>query len=516
MNIRTILHSELDCHLKPDLDLIKQGISEIFETGKIKDHGAIAEMLSKVEEATTLINKEKSLASKLKTASNEEKQQIKQEKDITTDKADVALEDALTLLMKVGGKDAYHYDYDNPFNMVVAGLMGSTCYMKEDFKALQEKRIRNILTISNVVLNNGHHSTFGHSHVTLEISQIPKALAMILNNEKECAVSEKSARYTVMDQIEPKELELYEKWKDIFTREITQKYGDSQPFFDEKGVRATKLAQENARYMISAFTPTNMVYTTSFRQLNYLAHWLKNELNNPNSNKFYAGVKTEMSEFIAFVKANNLYLENLEDHKDRKLSLFGPGVLGETLSSETYTLNYNTSIACLAQAHRHRTIGYRINEFRFNNEPSQFFLPPLLKNLGDQDLINQWFEDIRSVEETIPQGKLVNVVENGETKNFLLKALERECSEAQWEVMDLTRRYSQKFSDALKEEIAQGTEKANSLDGLDKEDAINSIESIKQMQTKFEKLSNGARCTAGYKCLRPCGFKDGITLERDI
>ena len=418
--------------------------------------------------------------------------------------------------MEAGGKDAYHYDYDDHFNMVVAGLMGSTCYMKEDFKALQDKKISNIMTIANVVLNNGHHSTFGHSHITLEITGIPKALAMILNNEKEYATSEKSARYTVMDQISPEELILYDKWKNIFQKLIDEKYGANRPFFDEKGVRTTKLAQENARYMLSVFTPTNMVYTTSFRQLNYLAHWLRDELNNPDSNRFYAGVKNEMLEFINYVKDQNLYAENLEDHKDRSLSLFGPGVLGEDLTSERYTLNYYTSFASLAQAHRHRTIHYRINEYRFNNEPAKYFLPPILINYGDQGLIDEWFIDIQSVEERLPQGKLVNVVENGDTNDFILKAKERECSEAQWEIMDLTRRYSKRFSAALNNEIERANSKVNFLSGLNKEDLLNTIESIEEKKALFDKLSTGARCTAGYKCTRPCGFKEGINLERDI
>ena len=163
-------------------------------------------------------------------------------------------------------------------NRKVAGLMGSTCYMADDFEKLYQKTEENILKIANLVEQNGHHSTFGHSHLTLEISGLPKALAMVLNNEKEYCTSEKSARYTLMKDIEPSQQALYDKWKEIFKGKIDKVYGKSQPFFDKDGKKSTKLAQENARYMLSVFTPTNMVYTTSFRQLNYLYHWMQKEI----------------------------------------------------------------------------------------------------------------------------------------------------------------------------------------------------------------------------------------------
>lgn len=159
------------------------------------------------------------------------------------------------------------YNYD--FNRLIAGLMGATCYMPDTFEKLNLKPIENILGISTQVEDSGHHSTFGHSFLTLEISGIPKALAMVLNNEKEYNTSEKSARYTRMKDIEPRQNALYDKWVNIFEQEIKKMYPNgSSKFFDENGKKARKLAQENARYLISVFTPTNMVYSTSFRQLN--------------------------------------------------------------------------------------------------------------------------------------------------------------------------------------------------------------------------------------------------------
>lgn len=233
------------------------------------------------------------------------------------------------------------YNYD--FNRLVAGLMGATCYMPENFEKLNSKPVENILNIATQVENSGHHSTFGHSFLTLEISGLPKALAMVLNNEKEYNTSEKSARYTVMKDIEPKQNALYEKWVNIFEREIKKLYPDgSNKFFDEKGKKARKLAQENARYLISVFTPTNMEYSTSFRQLNYICHWMEGEIEKPE-NKFYEQLIPSMQEFVEFCKDRNIYSERLFDGKDRGFSLFDEPVL-KTVYSSNYQGMYKMSL----------------------------------------------------------------------------------------------------------------------------------------------------------------------------
>ncbi len=487
------------------------------------EYGKLNCCVKHAEMAAELIEIEKEYTNQLKAAPNQEARNelLEIKKDVSI-RVDVTLENALTYLAEAGGGDAYHYNYDLYFNRVVAGLMGSTCYMKDTFQQLQDKGIRNIMAIASQVEGSGHHSTFGHSHLTLEISGIPKALAMILNNEKEYCTSEKSARYTVMTDIDPKQNALYEKWKEILTKEIDARYGKCQPFFDAKGVKVGKLAQENARYMISVFTPSNMVYTTSFRQLNYLAHWFEAEIANPNSNAFYAGVKKEMQEFVDFVKDNNLYSEKLEDHKGRNLSMFGNGILKEYLSSSVYSLRYNASLACLAQEHRHRTINYHINEFRFRNGEKKFFIPPIIKSLDSTELYEMWNQDIFSVEDCIPQGTLVQVIENGETQDFILKAMERECSMAQLEINDITKYFSGKFQQALMDEMSEPAFKVKLRKGLilDSEDQFNvaeledTIKGVQEMRDTFGKLSKGARCTAGYQCATQCGFKDGINMER--
>ncbi|MBQ8792476.1 MAG: FAD-dependent thymidylate synthase, partial [Clostridia bacterium] len=265
MDIQIKMHSELDCDLNVDIELIKQAISEM--EGDSKYNMQLVRMLKvKVASYYDEVQNENEISAKIKQAVGDEKEALKLEKKNIIALSNMILDDCFNLITSMGGKEHYKYTYDLHFNRIVAGLMGSTCYMKDTFKQLEEKRIQDIRVIAKIVEQNGHHSTFGHSHLTLELTGIPKALAMVLNNEQEYNTSEKSARYTQMDSIEESEKQLFDKWKEIFEKAIDKKYCHAQPFFDERGVKTAKLAQENARYMISIFTPSNMVYTTSFRQ----------------------------------------------------------------------------------------------------------------------------------------------------------------------------------------------------------------------------------------------------------
>lgn len=394
-------------------------------------------------------------------------------------------------------------DFNLDFNRRVAGLMGATCYMPDTFETLNKKPLENILNIAGLVENNRHHSTFGHSFLTLQISGIPKALAMVLNNEKDYNTSEKSARYTKMKDIEPTQNALYNKWVEIFKEEIQKKHPNgSNNFFDAEGKKAGKLAQENARYLISVFVPTNMVYTTNFRQLNYLAHFMEKQIKNP-SNNFYRELIPYMQEFVDFCKNNDLYSEKLEDGKDRGLSLFGEPVL-KTNYSNTYQGMYKMSFACLAQSQRHRTIDFSINNLTFVNDfekINDFYIPPII--LDNPKLKEEYLKDIKSVAKFLPQGTLIDVNEMGTYENFILKAKERLCACAQKEIRDLTLKQTIDYSKALSEEASK----------LKDEQLANAA---KRYSDRLKVMSSGARCKSGYKCTSPCGYLEGINLESDI
>lgn len=145
-----------------------------------------------------------------------------------------------------------------------SGKSAGICYLPDTLETLFSEDKEKTQKRANGTLKSGHHSVFGHPTYNLSLEGIPKILAMILNNEKMYNTSEKSARYTKM-QPSKEEKELYEKWIEIYKDCISQKYQK----IDEK--RVQKLAQENARYLISVFTPaTVMEYTVNFGQLNYI------------------------------------------------------------------------------------------------------------------------------------------------------------------------------------------------------------------------------------------------------
>ena len=72
-----------------------------------------------------------------------------------------------------------------------------------------------------MTLGNGHHSVYDHVAISFDLKNVPKILAMVINNEHQYTTSEKSARYTkvVKDDtiISSREEELYNKWIEILS-----------------------------------------------------------------------------------------------------------------------------------------------------------------------------------------------------------------------------------------------------------------------------------------------------------
>ena len=120
----------------------------------------------------------------------------------------------------------------------LSGLLAGICYMPSDFEKLKAQSPEKILKRSDMTKQNGHHSVFEHEYITFVLTDVPKLFAMLLNNQKTFVTSEKSARYTVMET-NGEENKLYNKWKDIFKQQITNRYKTS-PYFTEK--RIEKLA----------------------------------------------------------------------------------------------------------------------------------------------------------------------------------------------------------------------------------------------------------------------------------
>ena len=383
---------------------------------------------------------------------------------------------------------------DGTFNkdeaIKLSGKIAGVCYDKEGFDHLMHEDEKKTIKRANMTLNNGHHSVFGHVNLSLNLQGVPKILAMTLNNEHEYTTSEKSGRYTPVIRTEgsiitEKEEELYNKWVEIFKIKIKNEYGN---MFNDFKIQT--LAQENARSLVSVFMPTTLIYTTSLRQINYIASWMEKYIkeNGESKDKFKSDLSSSMEGFLSELDKLNILIPGLmTNDKNRSFSLFGSNLdKKKDYFGDVYSTNYKMSFAGLAQAQRHRTLDYKIER----TDEKEYFVPPILEN--DPVLVNEWLHDIESVKDVIPNGELVLVNENGNYENFILKCQERLCTAAQLEIMRQTRDTLLKYRDALKE-------------------------SESPLYDDIEKYTHGARCTfPNYKCSKPCGFKEGITLTRKI
>ena len=358
-----------------------------------------------------------------------------------------------------------------------SGKSAGICYLPDTVETLFAESPEKTQRRVNGNIKSGHHSVFGHPTYNLCFEGIPKILAMILNNEKIYNTSEKSARYTHMTP-SAQENTLYEKWIHILEDVISSKY----PEFDSK--RILKLAQENARYLISVFTPaTVMEYTVNFGQLNYIINWAKDYINNADDSAFSLKLKDVFREFLDAMP--DLEVDGLDSRmKNRSFSLFSTRPNRYEEFGENYCTSYLASFAQLAQAQRHRTLSYEMSLL----DTPEYYIPPIIRGT---DLENSWLEDISSLSQYFPQGMLVKVNERGTIENFVLKCTERLCGSAQLEIMEQT-------SEIMNKYLAATVDKTELHDYL-------------------LPYSKGARCTfPGWKCNSPCIFGGKNAMNRLI
>lgn len=382
---------------------------------------------------------------------------------------------------------------------LAGGHSAGICYMQKNFDTiLAEDEAKTDRRIAQTK-DGGHHSVYDHSIINFYFEGLPKGLAMILNNEKMYTTSEKSARYTEMVLTEQEQV-LYDKWLKIYEDKIRETYGAKYPevFSDRK---ITKLAQENARYLTSVMTPTSMKYSVSYRQLNYLYGFLKDELKNENPNVFMRLIRPAIEEFCDKLEKTEYIDASLKDNKNRVLSLFNNADVEEYFG-DVYATTYKASYAYFAQAQRHRTLTYSLRELK---EP-EFYIPPIIRT--DETLAKEWERDCKSLATSIPQGTLVEITEMGTLDNFVLKLNERMCSSAQLEINQQSNDTLNRYLSVLKER----------KEAYLKADNINqkNLESVERKIQKLEKYTGGSRCVAGFKCTQPCGFPEGIKGNRLI
>ena len=385
--------------------------------------------------------------------------------------------------MKVRVLASTKLGYELPIEEAIkfSGTEAGVCYMPDDIDALLNEDEQKTNKRASMTMSSGHHSVFGHSKYNFAFEEIPKILAMILNNEKVYDTSEKSARYTKMKPSKEEEA-LYEKWIELYSKEIDKIYppinteGKTEEEIEKaqksRSTAIRKKAQENARYLISVFTPaTTMGHTIDLRQFSYILHWIDDFVKNAENTKFNEQLKPILSEFVNMCEKYKIDGINT-DVKHRKLSLF-TDIKREDEWGENYCTTYIGTFAELAQAQRHRTISY---EMSLLPEP-QFFVPPIIKGT---ELENEWLKDISSLADRFPQGMLIKINERGTVENFVLKGYERLCGEAQLEIAHQTDETMKKY--------------------------LQNTKDVKpRVYDYLKQYSNGARCTfPGFKCVKPC------------
>lgn len=379
---------------------------------------------------------------------------------------------------------------DGTFDMAgalsISGKIAGVCYNPEGFKSLMNESEETTQKRVNLTLRLEHHSVYDHVNVSLDLGNIPKILAMILNNEHQYNTSEKSARYTAVKRqpgsaITLKEEVLYNKWLAIFREIIKKQYGDIH-----NDGKTEKLSQENARYMVTVFMPTEMIYTVPLAQLNKIVSYMQILINNGPSNAFEAKLIPYLKEFISLLGENNLLNDQLQaNRKDRSLSLFSDRRLNDQFG-DSYTTSYTGSFAQLAQAHRHRTIDYSM---LLTNQPD-FYIPPIIEN--DHELTKEWLMDMYSVYSNFPQGQMVVINEQGTYENFILKCKERLCTAAQLEIAEQTKLTLIKMRASL-------------------------VDANHYLQDDIQSYDHGCRNTfPDYSCASDCNFLEGKKLIRRI
>ncbi len=379
------------------------------------------------------------------------------------------------------------FDLDEALKL--SGKFAGECYSQDGLVALLNEPLSRTEKRVEMTINNGHHSVYDHIVIVFNLQNVPKILAMVLNNEHQYTTSEKSARYTpVVRQegsiITEDEERLYNKWIDIFKIKIKAQYGY---FYNDAKIQ--KLAQENARYLVTVFMPTQMIYSTSLRQINYIASWMEKYVSKADkNNEFERKLAESMRDFInALAEVNVLEPGLLKNEKYRSLSIFGKDLdKKEEHFGDVYSTTYKGSFAQYAQAHRHRTLDYQLELL----DDKEYFIPPIIQD--DQLLVDEWLADMQIVKGVNPQGELVKISEVGKYEDFILKCKERLCSAAQLEIMQQTLATLQKYKKALED-------------------------SNHPLASDIEKYSHGARCTfPDFNCTSNCGFKEGISLTRKI
>lgn len=307
------------------------------------------------------------------------------------------------------------------------------CYSKDGYDRVLTYDDAHLKRIEDRTKKGGHHSPYDHPNIVMVLSNVPKYLAMILNNIPPYTTSEKSGRYTEMNPSE-KEMEEYQKHIEI-SEGLMAKYN----LITNPKV-AHKKALELARYVISGCTPTVMVYSVSYRQLNLEYQMLEKLYYSNDTNAIVKMIKPEIKKLMEGFERTGYITDSIKDTKNRTISLFVPdATLNEEYYGDVISANYEISVAGLAQKQRHRTSDVEASM----KKDYKFYVPNLYKL--DSVTLNEWNKTMEKVGDILPQGMLLDVNECTRYDQFINQLKERRCMCAQGEIFDSVEEVSEKM-----------------------------------------------------------------------
>ena len=366
----------------------------------------------------------------------------------------------------------------------VSGKNAGVCYMKESYFNSNVTDTEKANKRCDNTWISGHHSISGHERVKVLLEGIPKALAMVLNNLQNYDTSEKSGRYTEMVGSTDIEKQLYEKW----CNKLNGVLEELIPEIPE--AKRNKIALENARMMLSIFTPTTMIYTTSVREWNYIVDWVERY-----KVDFESKEKTDFEKVFAFdekliesmewlvseIKASQIYFEQLRDTKNYKFHTYHESFMFDVegdFECETteeqgnirlflHSLNAQSnmivvrdtaSFAMLAQLQRHRTGRVQMWVDTVDDEALNFYIPVfLLTNEKYNYLCDEWLNDMDSLckAHILPIGYLVKFAYTVALDKSVLMFKERVCGAAQVEIRYFARAVLGALSEMAKNNLLE-------------------------------------------------------------
>lgn len=334
-----------------------------------------------------------------------------------------------------------------------SGKMAGICYMKDSYFDSYVSDDEKARSRFDRVIRTGHHSISDHSFITILFEDIPKMTAMILNSLGFYNTSEKSGRYTIMYST-GKNKELYDKWYQIFYDRILEYDSniDKTNTGEASDLLRRKLAQENARYMLSVFEPSvTMAYTTSLRMWSYIVCMCRDYLDTADhSTEFNKKIYNCIYNLYLQLLLTNCFSDRIIDNKSRKFNFLSNQTgynIDKTEESVgvSYLIKYKTSFASLAQEQRHRTLEYFMCFDGSDTTKISFYVPRLLQTEANKKLSDEWLDDLSLITETYPNAILVNTVEIGNISDFMLKCDERLCGRVMLETMENVRNNLYKF-----------------------------------------------------------------------